>query len=78
MSRARRRTWALGALDREGIYRLWFDPTRSRWEVRSIEDESGTVTTSDDSGAVWAPSARASGRQALTPQPDLERVADHG
>lgn len=33
MKRASRRTWALGTLDRNGIFTLWFDTTTNRWEV---------------------------------------------
>jgi hypothetical protein len=28
-----RRTWTLAGLDRDGVYRLWFDNRYKRWEV---------------------------------------------
>jgi hypothetical protein len=39
----RKRTWALADLDRETVYRLWYDPASNRWEVRPIDQESGTL-----------------------------------
>jgi hypothetical protein len=39
------RTWTLVDLDRETVYRLWFDPAVNRWEVRPEGQESGTVVT---------------------------------
>ncbi len=42
---ARGRTWTLAELDRAGVFRLWFDSTAGRWEVRPIEDTDGTLVT---------------------------------
>lgn len=38
-TRARGRTWALGTLDRDGLYLLWFDVETWRWEIERQEHE---------------------------------------
>jgi hypothetical protein len=58
-----KRTWALVDLDRETVYRLWFDPAANRWEVRPEGQETGTLVQpgreprarSDRRGALGAP-----------------------
>ncbi len=81
MSRARCRTWSLAALDRESVYRLWFDPRTSRWEVQVAALETGTVDLrrSGASGR-QAAAGRASGRRTAgdTSSPTVGGRADHG
>ncbi len=38
--RARRRTWALGTLDRSKVWTLHFDYSSARWEVVELEPET--------------------------------------
>ncbi len=45
MGHPRKRTWTLATLDRDQAYRLWFDHAANRWEVRSVDQTSGTLTT---------------------------------
>jgi hypothetical protein len=39
------RTWTLAELDRGTAYRLWYDPEVNRWEVRSEDQQDGTLVT---------------------------------
>jgi hypothetical protein len=39
------RTWTLAELDREIVYRLWYDELENRWEVRAEHQAEGTLVT---------------------------------
>jgi len=56
------RTWTLATLDPETVYRLWFDPVERRWEVRPIDQETGTLVTRSEPVGVAARKARVARR----------------
>lgn len=68
MPHPKRRTWALGTLDQEVVYRLWFDPEAFRWEADAVgtrseqrEDLAATRARGTD-GAAGKRSAAGAGR----------------